>query len=68
MEVRMLFVGDDWAKDHHDVELVDEQGKRSTYRRFHPEGLAGLSGLRALIAPHMPPEWADLPPARLRAG
>jgi hypothetical protein len=61
MEVRMLFVGDDWAKDHHDVELVDEQGKRWAYRRF-PEGLAGLSGLHALIAAHMPPEWADLPP------
>jgi hypothetical protein len=43
MEVRMLFVGDDWAKDHHDVELVDEQGKRLAYRRF-PEGLAGLWG------------------------
>lgn len=24
----MLFVGDDWARDHHDVELVDEDGKR----------------------------------------
>ena len=22
----MLFVGDDWAEDHHDVELVDEAG------------------------------------------
>ena len=22
----MLFVGDDWAEDHHDVELVDEDG------------------------------------------
>jgi len=24
----MLFVGDDWARDHHDVELVDEAGKK----------------------------------------
>jgi hypothetical protein len=23
----MLFVGDDWAEDHHDVEIVDENGK-----------------------------------------
>jgi hypothetical protein len=23
----MLFVGDDWAEDHHDVEIVDEGGK-----------------------------------------
>ena len=22
----MLFVGDDWAEDHHDVELVDDHG------------------------------------------
>ena len=21
----MLFVGDDWAEDHHDVELVDDR-------------------------------------------
>ena len=24
----MLFVGDDWAEDHHDVELQDESGRR----------------------------------------
>jgi hypothetical protein len=24
----MLFVGDDWARDHHDVELVHEDGKK----------------------------------------
>jgi len=23
----MLFVGDDWAEDHHDIEIVDEHGK-----------------------------------------
>jgi hypothetical protein len=22
-----LFVGDDWAEDHHDVEVMDEAGK-----------------------------------------
>jgi hypothetical protein len=27
----MLFDGDDWARDHHDVELVDEDGKRLAY-------------------------------------
>ena len=26
--LRVLFVGDDWAEDHHDVEIVDEQGRR----------------------------------------
>jgi hypothetical protein len=34
----MLFLGDDWAEDHHDVELVDECGKRLARRRL-PEGL-----------------------------
>ena len=24
----MIFVGDDWAEDHHDVHLMDEAGKR----------------------------------------
>jgi hypothetical protein len=22
-----LFIGDNWAEDHHDVEVMDEQGK-----------------------------------------
>ena len=56
----MLFVGDDWARDHHDVELVDEDGKKLAAKRF-PEGLAGVSGLHALIAAHLPAEWAELP-------
>ncbi len=27
--VRVLFIGDDWAEDHHDVELEDEGGRGS---------------------------------------
>ena len=49
----MLFVGDDWAEDHHDVELVDEHGKVLARRRL-PEGLAGVTRLHALIAEHLP--------------
>ena len=56
----MLFVGDDWAEDHHDVELVDEGGRRLARARL-PEGLTGLSRLHVLIAEHLPEEWADLP-------
>lgn len=37
----MLFVGDDWAEDHHDVEIVDESGRTLARRRF----LKGWSGL-----------------------
>ena len=56
----MLFVGDDWAEDHHDVELVDDVGRRLARARL-PEGLTGLSRLHVLIAEHLPEEWADLP-------
>jgi transposase len=58
----MLFVGDDWAQDHHDVEIVDDQGRRLVRRRL-PEGVEGIAGLHALIAASAPGEWADLDPA-----
>ena len=47
----MLFVGDDWAQDHHDVYLMDEQGVRLAARRL-PEGLAGVGQLHDMIAAH----------------
>ena len=37
-----LFVGDDWAEDHHDVEVMDEAGKVLAKRRL-PEGVAGMA-------------------------
>ncbi len=57
----MLFVGDDWAEDHHDVELVDEHGKVLAKRRF-PEGLDGVTRLHALIAEHLPDPGPDPDP------
>lgn len=33
----MLFVGDDWAEDHHDLYLMNEAGDRLASRRL-PEG------------------------------
>ena len=39
----LLFVGDDWAEDHHDVEIVDEAGRRLARTRL-TEGLAGMPG------------------------
>lgn len=57
----MLYVGDDWAEDHHDVEILDSEGRRLVKKRL-PEGLAGLSKLHELIATAMPPEWAQLDP------
>ena len=47
----MLFVGDDWAEDHHDVHLMDEAGAVIARRRL-PEGLAGIRALHELIADH----------------
>jgi transposase len=56
----VLFVGDDWAEDHHDVELVDDQGGRLARARL-PEGIEGIARLHALIAEHLPEECAELP-------
>lgn len=47
----MLFVGDDWAEDHHDVYLMNDTGDRLASRRL-PEGLAGVGRLHELIAEH----------------
>ena len=62
----MLFVGDDWAEDHHDIEVVDEAGRVLTRRRL-PEGLEGVTRLHALIAEQMPDDWADLEPGEAAA-
>lgn len=48
----MLFVGDDWAEDHHDVELQDEEGRRLGRARL-PEGVAGVARLHELIGAHL---------------
>ncbi len=42
-----LFVGDDWAEDHHDVELMDAAGKVLARKRL-PEGAAGMTRLHEL--------------------
>src|SRR3954463_1737258 len=43
-----LFVGDDWAEDHHDVELMDAAGRVLAKRRL-PEGVAGMARLHELV-------------------
>lgn len=50
----MLFVGDDWAEAHHDIEIEDEAGRVLARRRL-PEGLAGITLLHELIAEHSDP-------------
>jgi anti-anti-sigma factor len=44
----VLLVGDDWAEDHHDVELMDQAGRTLARARL-PEGAAGMARLHAMI-------------------
>jgi hypothetical protein len=46
-----VFVGHDWAEDHHDVELMDAGGKRLAKARL-PEGAKGVSQFHELVAHH----------------
>ena len=53
-----LFVGDDWAEDYHDLELMDEQGRVLARRRL-PEGVAGMARLHALIGEQLGEDTDD---------
>lgn len=48
----MIFVGDDWSEDHHDIELQDEHGARLAKRRL-PEGARGIAEVHAMVAEHV---------------
>jgi len=50
----MLFIGDDWAEAHHDIEIEDEAGRLLVRKRL-AEGLAGVTLLHELIAEHLDP-------------
>ena len=43
-----LFVGDDWAEDHYDVELMDAAGRVLAKRRLS-EGVVGMARLHELV-------------------
>jgi transposase len=60
----LLFVGDDWAEAHHDVEIQDETGRRLARRKL-PQGVAGMGQLHALLAEHLP---ADVGPDQVVVG
>lgn len=51
----MLFVGNDWAEDHHDVEVQDRSGTRLAKARL-PEGVVGIAKLHALIGQFADPD------------
>lgn len=48
----MLFIGDDWAEDHHDIEVQDDAGTVLARRRLG-EGVAGIAAFHALVAGHL---------------
>ena len=50
----MLFIGDDWAEAHHDLEIGNDEGIVVARRRL-PEGLAGITALHELVAEHLDP-------------
>lgn len=45
----MIFVGDDWSEDHHDVHVMDETGRRLTSCRLR-EGLEGVRVFHEMVA------------------
>ena len=47
----LVLVGDDWAEDHHDVEVQDEAGRRLGKAKLE-EGVEGIARLHALIGEH----------------
>jgi transposase len=59
----LLFIGDDWAEEHHDIELVDDEGRVLARRRL-PEGIEGVARLHALVAEQLGDE--ELEPERVR--
>jgi transposase len=54
----VLFVGDDWAETHHDVELMDAVGRRLAKARL-PEGVAGIARLHAMIGEQLGQDAED---------
>jgi transposase len=49
---QVLFVGDDWSEEHHDVELQDEDGRRLGKAKL-ADGIAGIARLHAMIGEHV---------------
>jgi len=47
----VLFVGVDWAEDHHDVCVMAEDGRMLGKRRV-PDSVAGIGDLHGLVAQH----------------
>ncbi len=47
-----VFVGHDWAEDHHDIHVQDGEGRRLAAARL-PDGIEGVTRLHGLLAEHV---------------
>ncbi|OLT40087.1 IS110 family transposase, partial [Serinicoccus sp. CNJ-927] len=47
----MIFVGNDWAEDHHDVYVMDQAGEKLAAKRLG-EGIEGIRAFHALLGTH----------------
>jgi transposase len=47
----VLFVGDDWSEENHDVELMDASGRTLARARLK-QGAAGMTRLHAMVGEH----------------
>jgi len=50
-EQQLIFMGHDWAEDHHDIALIDNDGRRVASARV-AEGVAGVTRLQEILAGH----------------
>ena len=55
----LLLVGDDWAEEHHDVEVQDERGRVLSKAKL-PEGITGIARLHAMIGQHVVEDDEDV--------
>jgi transposase len=62
-----LFAGDDWAEDHHDVELMDASGRRLAKARL-PEGVAGMARLHVMAGEALGDNAEDADPGQVVIG
>jgi transposase len=62
-----LCVGDDWAQDHHDIEVMDEAGTVLARRRL-PEGVVGIGQLHELIGRFVPVAAGDSVAVEVQVG
>ena len=53
-----LFAGDDWAEDHHDVEVMNEAGEALVKKRL-PEGVAGIAQFHELTGRYLGEDAGD---------